>query len=188
MKIVLLRHGQSTITSSERLSAADFGRWIKAYNIAGIAPRSLPSVQAIAQARACAVTVCSNLPRSIESAMVLGVDNIAEQDALYRECEMPHAEWRVPKLSVKTWPYIFRMLQLFGYTFNSESIIEARQRAQGCTRRLCDLAQQNGSVLFVGHGSLNWLIARNLLRLGWAGPSHAGRKHWQFGVYHINSV
>ena len=188
MKIVILRHGKPKIGTSGRLAASGFGQWVAAYNRAGIDSVHAPSPNAIAQAKACSIVVCSNLPRSIESARVLGIKDIEVQDSLFRECEMPYANWSYPKLSVLGWSFVFRILQMFGYSSNAESFKEARQRAYRCALQLSELAQKNESVLFVGHGSLNWLIAKNLLRMGWVGPQNAGRKYWSYGVYHYNAI
>jgi len=188
VQIVILRHGKPKIETHGRLSAFDFGQWVAAYNRAGLDNAHAPSADAIAQARACSAVVCSNLPRSIESATALGVKHVELQDALFRECDMPYARWNYPKLSVLGWSFIFRILQVLGYSSNAESFKEAKQRAYECALRLSELAEKHQSVVFVGHGSLNWLIAKKLLHMGWVGPSHAGRKHWEFGVYHYNEI
>jgi len=187
VKIVILRHGKPKIETHGRLNAIDFGQWVADYNRAGLDDRSAPSPDAIAQAKACSVVVCSHLPRSIESATALDVKHIELQDALFRECDMPYADWNYPKLSVLGWSFVFRILQVAGYSSHAESFKEARQRAYDCALRLSELAKKYESVLFVGHGSLNWLLAKKLLRMGWVGPSHAGRKHWEFGVYRYGS-
>jgi len=186
VKIVLLRHGKPEVENSGDLSAAGFGQWITAYNEAGIDIDHAPPRQALAQAKACSVVVCSHLPRSIESAWALGVTNIEVQDALFRECDMPYADWHYPRLSVPGWSSVFRILQLMGYSSNAESFREARQRAYSCALRLSALAANYESVLFVGHGLLNWLLAGNLLRMGWVGPRSIGRRYWDYGVYGHN--
>ena len=183
MEIVILRHGKPKIGTGGRLSASAFGQWIAAYNKAGIDSTHAPSPIVIAQARTCSVAVCSSLPRSIESATLLGVNNIEVQDSLFRECDMPYADWDHPKLTVSGWSLVFRILQVLGYSSNAESFTEARHRAHRCALRLSELAQRHESVLFVGHGSLNWLISRRLLQMGWSGPGNSGRRYWEFGVY-----
>ena len=183
MNIVILRHGKPKIETPGRLNASGFGRWIAAYNKAGIDTTHSPTQNAIAQAQACSIVVCSDLPRSIESATALGIKNVKVQDPLFRECEMPYANWSYPSLSVPVWSYIFRILQLLGYASNAESFKEARLRAYGCALRLSEVAQKHESVLFIGHGSLNWLISKQLLRMGWVGPRNPGRNYWEYGVY-----
>lgn len=52
-----------------------------------------------------------------------------------------------------------------------------------CSERLAELASEHGTVLLVGHGSLNWFIARHLKKMGWSGPNKSPRKYWTFAVY-----
>jgi len=188
VKIVILRHGKPKIESCDRLSAFDFGQWVVAYNRAGLDWGYAPSPDALAQAKTCAAVVCSHLPRSIDSAAALGIKHIESQARLFRECEMPYADWNYPRLSVFGWSLVFRILQVLGYSPKAESFKEARQRAGDCALRLGELAKKHESVLFVGHGSLNWLIAKKLLRMGWVGTSHGGRKYWEFSVYRYHEA
>ncbi len=188
MEIVILRHGKPKIETSGSVSASGFGLWVDAYNKTGIDNTHAPSTNAISQAKQCSIVVCSSLPRSIESANALGVKNIEVQNSMFRECEMPYANWSHPKLSVLVWSFVFRILQMLGYSSNAESFKEARERAHLCALRLCELAKKHESVLFVGHGSLNWLISRKLLRMGWVRSKNAGRGYWDYGVYHYNAT
>lgn len=188
MEIVILRHGKPKIETRGRVTASGFGLWVDAYNKAGIDNTHGPSPSAIAVANDCSAAVCSNLLRSIESAKALGVRNIEVQDSLFRECEMPYADWTYPKFSVLGWSFVFRILQMLGYSSNAETFKEARERAYICALHLSKLAKKHEKVLFVGHGSLNWLISKELLRMGWAGPKSAGRGYWDYGVYCYNAT
>lgn len=170
-----------------KFSAFGFGQWVTAYNQAGIDLTHAPSPNSIAQAKTSTVVVCSHFPRSLESAAALGVKHVEVQDALFRECEMPYADWSYPMLSVLSWSFVFRILQWLGYSPNAESFKQARQRAHHCALHLNELAQQHESVLFVGHGALNWLISKKLLRMGWVGPRNPGRHYWDYGVYRLHA-
>lgn len=183
MEIVLIRHGMPQIEADRRLSGAAFGRWVSAYNEAGIDAASVPSEEAVAQAKSCAFVVCSSLPRSSQSAKALGVHDVGACESMFREMEMPYANARFPRLSPGTWAVIFRLLWLLGYSANAESFRDARERSRQCAERLARLASEHGKVLFVGHGSLSWLVSRYLKRMGWAGPRKAPRRYWEFGVY-----
>lgn len=183
MEIVLLRHGMPQIAKEGRLTAAEFGKWVSAYNEAGIDAASRPPQNAIVEAGKCAFVVCSSLPRSRESAKALGLKAIGACDALFREMDMPYASWRFPQLSPGVWAVIFRLIWVGGYSANAESFREARERARRCAERLALLAAEHGKVLFVGHGSLNWFVSRYLKSMGWAGPPRAPRRYWEFGVY-----
>jgi broad specificity phosphatase PhoE len=171
------------INKDQRLSAAEFGQWVSAYNNAGINAGCMPSQGAMEQARTCAFVVCSNLRRSSESAKALGLETIDACESTFREMDMPHAIWRFPRLSPGTWAVLFRLMWAAGYSANVESFSEARERARRCAERLAELASEHGKVLFVGHGSLNWFISRYLKSMGWTGPRKAPSGYWEFGVY-----
>lgn len=181
MEIVLLRHGVPAIDTSGRMNASEFGRWLRAYDAAGIKAEHPPSPEAVAAA-ADSFVVCSHLPRSTQSAAALGVSTgLSSVD--FREVEMPHAEGHRLRLSPKGWCVTFRLLWAAGYAPGVETLTEARSRSRTCATQLARLAGQHGRVLFVGHGSLLWQLARDLTRDGWRGPAKAPRRHWEFGIY-----
>lgn len=188
MEIVLLRHGMPKIDKDRRLSAAEFGQWVSAYNNAGIDIGCMPSQNTIEQAKTCAFVVCSTLLRSSESAKVLGLASIDVCESMFREMDMPYASWCFPRLSPGTWSVLFRLGWAIGYSANVESFREARERARRCAERLVELASEHGTVLFVGHGSLNWFVSRYLKSMGWASPQKAPRKYWEFAVYNYHAA
>lgn len=183
LQIVLLRHGMPRIDKDRRLSAAEFGRWVAAYDLAGIDPSCAPPLAAIEQARSCGHIVCSDLPRSLESAAAMGIADIHRGEPLFREMGMPHARLSFPRLPVSAWSMLFRLLWAAGYAGKAESFAAARARARAGAERLVHLAAEHGTVLLVGHGSLLWFIARHLRKQGWSGPQAAPRKYWEFAVY-----
>jgi len=101
---------------------------------------------------------------------------------------MPHGKWTYPKLSISSWSLIFRLFQIAGHSFNSESYKEAKERSIVCANQLADLARNHGSVLFVGHGALNWLLHKQLLRMGWSGSQKSAKDHWAFTDYAYNET
>ena len=113
VQIVILRHGKPQIKDHGRVSPSDFGQWIAAYNRAGIDPAHYPLPSAIEKARSCSIVICSDLPRSIESAAALGVQ-FAEKDSMFRECDMPYANGNHPKLPVSIWSVVFLFFQSTG--------------------------------------------------------------------------
>lgn len=187
MSITLLRHGRPDLAPTVT-SARGFADWVAAYDAAGIAADSLPPATARQLAAASASVVCSDLPRSLTSAAALGV-SAHHADPRFRELAMPAAGWRWPALSARLWAVLFRLLWLAGWRAAGrpgetvESCTEGRQRADRCAARLIELATA-GPVLFVGHGSLNWLIARRLRRAGWQSADAAPRQHWHHATFH----
>lgn len=188
MEIIILRHGKPKIAPPPRLSASEFGLWIKEYNKAGIDDSHAAPPEIVRLVKSCSVVVCSDFPRSIESAISLGVKTTQQPDMQFRECEMPYANWYYPKLPIMVWVVIFRILHFFGYSSNAESFKAAKQRAHNCALRLSELAHHHKSVLFVGHGLLNWLISKRLQRTGWVGPRSPGHKYWGHGIYRYTAT
>lgn len=183
MEITLLRHGKPVIPSLEKLSASAFIEWVQEYNASGLCPSSDPTTQALTCAKECNAIVCSDLPRSIESAKALDAGNVVLSHAVFNEAGLPIANWYTLKLSPKIWAVTFRVLWLLGYSRNSESFKEAKKRAREAVQRLMELANEYEGVLFVGHGVYNRMLANELRRLGWSGPKNPGSKHWSMGVY-----
>lgn len=178
-----MRHGRPDVDRRLWLNAAQFGDWVNAYDVAGIDTAYPPAQAAIDQAAQCAVTVCSPLSRSRESAILLGAKRIAAADSLFREMEMPHAAWRFPRLALSLWLVFFRLAWLLGYSGGVESFKLAKGRAFACAERLATMAATDENVLFVGHGSLNWFIARHLKKMGWRSSDASPRRYWAFAIF-----
>lgn len=188
MKIILLRHGEPDIDTGLMLSPREYGDWLMAFNRVSIKQALLPDADLTAWVRQCGFVVCSDLARSVDTARVLGVETPDIVDSLFREFEVPFPAWSFPKLPASSWTVLFRLMWLAGYSANAESCGAARRRAVLCMERLIVYAGQHGTVLFVGHGSLLWYLARLLQKNGWQGPLSAPRKHWEFGVYQSDGV
>ncbi len=188
MKIVLLRHGKPDITEFGKLRASELCRWIESYNSAGIIENHQPSREAIEISHNCNAVVCSDLPRSVESARVLRIKEINQIEPIFREMGLPYANWPSPKLSPNVWAALFRILWFFGYSSNAESLRAAKRRAASGANMLKEISYNNDSVLLVGHGFVNKFIAKELLSSGWQGPSSPGKKYWEFGVYEYKAT
>lgn len=184
VKIILLRHGASSVGYSGKLKASELHQWIDAYNAAGIDHKSQPSAETIDMAKACGAVVCSDLCRSVASAERLGV-SITHSDPLLREVALPYGEWHTPNASPLFWAALFRLLWFCGYSSHGESISLAKKRAMQAADKLENIAKNSGSVLHVGHGFMNRYISKALIANGWSGPNNPGRKHWGFGIYTI---
>jgi broad specificity phosphatase PhoE len=175
------------IDKDRLLNATEFGFWVSEYNAAGINVGCRPPQHAIEQVSRCAFVVCSSLPRSMESAKALGIESIDVCEAMFREMDMPHANRSFPRLSPAMWTVLFRLIWAVGYSANTESFKEARERARSCAQRLAELASVHGTVLLVGHGLLNWFIAWHLKKMGWSGPQKSPRNYWDFAMYRTSS-
>ena len=183
MKIILLRHGKPVAPILEKISATAFRQWVVEYNAAGLSPSSIPASNVLNHAQACNVIVCSNLPRSIESAKALNTGNVVFSSSIFNEAGLPTTDGYKLKLSPKVWAVMLRVAWFFGYSKNSESFAEAKKRAVEAVQKLTEIAREHDSVLFVGHGVFNRILANELRRSGWSGPNNPGSKHWSMAVY-----
>ena len=167
MEIALLRHGKPAVNSNSAVSASQFSEWISRYDNSGLAENSAPIKSSLEYAHACGVLACSSLLRSVQSAEILSASQHLTQDKLFFEAGMPYAEWNALKLPPKYWAVLFRVLWYFGYSKNSESYSDAKKRASLAAQKLIVLAETHRSVMLVGHGIFNRLIAKELKSLGW---------------------
>ncbi len=180
--IFLMRHGEPEPVSSIALSAVDMASWIAAYDATTITADKPPvATQKIADT--VQAIVCSPLLRARASAERLSPLGafVINNDA--READLPHNRWRFPRLPPKIWAVIFRIGWLGDFRPNSESLAASRQRAEWVADALVEHARTHGSVLLVGHGVMNALIAQSLRDRGWTGPRLPARSYWQVSAY-----
>lgn len=182
MKICLMRHGRPTVDLTGSARAGELSRLARRYEASGI--QDSPPRRALEAVVNDPYVVTSGLRRSIESAMALGIDSIQVQDALFREAEIPHFSKGSIRLPLNVWLPVLRLLWLFGFSRNGESLRSSLERARHAAQQLVRLAEQHGEVLLVGHGFLNHFIARELSKMGWVGPAKPGSEYWDYSLYH----
>ena len=64
-----------------------------------------------------------------------------------------------------------------------ESLSNAKGRAKKATELLVKYAQEHTSVVLIGHGFFNMLIAEELQKTGWKGKRKTSSKHWNCTTY-----
>lgn len=185
MEISLIRHGRSKCTEKDRITCNGFIEWVEKYDCHGVwEENSYPPDTLGKMAKAC-VVITSDLKRSIESAKILNKNGKMISLPLFRETELPAPYknfWGI-KLKPSLWAFLFRCLWFSGYSTRCESLSSAKQRAKEASNVLIEYAQKHESVVLVGHGFFNLLIAKELLRMGWQGKSKTGSKHWNCTTY-----
>jgi broad specificity phosphatase PhoE len=184
MKITLLRHGSPDFEWQRSVRGYEIEALEKEYDSATI--KDQPPANSIEKASQHLYVVCSDLPRSVDSAAALGVKQVHLSEKLFRELNLPYFNKLSIKLPLEVWVVILRGLWFVGFSKNSESYRNARIRAKEAASRLIELAQEHRSVLLVGHGFLNHYIAKELVGKGWLGPASPGKKYWQFGTYELS--
>ena len=179
-QIIIMRHGKPLLEKIGWISPAEMERWIELYNRSEVAIDQATAFN-IDQVRSARCIVASPARRALSSLKALGYTPQVT-DAIFCEAQLPFALWRFPRLPPLFWAAIFRILWFFGYARGAESIKEAKIRARAAARKLASLAEQ-GPVLFMGHGIINRLIAKELTALGWAGSIEQKCEYWSINVY-----
>lgn len=180
MTIILMRHGKPDHHARGRLSAQGLAEWCEAYDMALVC--DMPPDRSRAIAQQASVIVCSPLPRAHSSLTRLGLQP-TEVDALFSEVSVPLIASERLALPPLLWLMLLRLMWLCGYAGESESLVRARQRAARAADRLITLSER-GTVLLLGHGLMNKMIARELRKRGWQAEKHASSRHWSSAIYH----
>ena len=180
MTIILMRHGKPDHCAGGRLSAQGMADWCEAYDMALVC--DTPPDRSLTIARKAAVVVCSPLPRARSSLTRLGLQP-DEIDALFSEVSVPLIASERLALPSVVWLALLRLLWLCGYAGESESLRRARTRAAQAAEKLIALSER-GTVLLLGHGLMNKMIARELRKRGWQAEKHASSRHWSSAIYH----
>lgn len=170
------------IKSGAKIYACDFAKWVDDYNRAPLSASSKPTNTIMSFVSKCNATVCSHLQRSKDSANAFKPRRLIV-DQFFAEAELPSAKWKLFKLPPKYWGIIFRFLWILGYSKNVESFKSARYRASQAAYRLAELSEKYQQILLVGHGIMNRLIVRELMKNGWSCSKRPSSKYWGFGVY-----
>ncbi len=183
MEIILSRHGKSALPRVSSISGRDLGRWVDRYNAAGITTALPPPEPLRHLASSVGYLVASDRRRAIESAQWLASSREFGVDPELREAALPDSMGVVLKMSPDVWAIIARVAWWLDWRRSSESVDAARRRAGRATARLCALAVEHRTVLVVGHGVFNRLIARELTRRGWRGPRFLPLANWASATY-----
>ena len=186
MQITLLRHGKPEFELSGNVKACELSEIAKCYDLSGII--DAPPKDAMIQTKMQDIVVCSNLPRSLQSAKALGVTEVYLATPVFREASIPHFSSGSIKLPINAWVILLRGLWYFGFSKNGESLVATKERAKQATQELIRMAKQFDSVLLVGHGFINYFIAKELLSQKWRGPKKPASDYWNYSVYQYNAT
>lgn len=189
MEISLIRHGKSMCTDSKRIQSKEFKKWVEKYDDGGVFEESSYPSGTINIMDSAKVIITSDLKRSVMSAQLLNPKLQAISLPLFRETELPtpFAPLRDLKLNPRLWAGILRCIWFSGYSRDCESLSNAKNRAKKASTMLVEYAQEHSSVVLVGHGFFNLLIAKELRKLGWKGKKKTSSKHWSCTTYSFYS-
>ena len=185
MQIVLVRHGRPDVEPNDRIWP-NLVAFAREYNRAGIDPALPPPRRVRALADRSAFVLSSNLPRAIDSLRMLAPGREGPAERVYREAGFPPLPSLLVALNPPLWATL-RIAKGLGWLPDgsevAESLAKARGRARAASGRLIGLAETHGSVLLVGHGMFNTLIAAELNAAGWSGPRWPTGSYWSAATY-----
>lgn len=186
MEITLIRHGKSKHIENNIVTCEEFVEWVEKYDASGVFEENDYPPETLEKIATASIVITSDLTRSVESANLIIQNRHIRvvTDALFRETELPVPSRNLKfKMRPNSWAVIFRCLWFCGYARDCESLLEAKQRAKKASERLVKYAEEHRSVVLVGHGFFNRLIAVELIKMGWKGKRKATAKHWYCSTY-----
>lgn len=183
MRIVLIRHGQPHIALSPRTAHGGFADYIDDYEVAGLAPSSLPPEELRDLLKELTHVFSSDRPRSRQSAERLAPHAELTVDPLFAEA--PLASPRLPflKMAVPKWAVVSRILWHAGFHPGIENPRQARARAAKAADILVARAKETGIAALVAHGYFNWMIGRQLLKRGFRRTGTHQARYWNTVIY-----
>lgn len=152
IRITLLRHGRPAFELKGNVRGKDLGVIAKSYDLSGIV--GTPPRETVTAVQGNHVVVCSHLVRSFESAKALGCSEVHVKDQLFCETIIPHFGSGSVRVPVGVWIVVLRLLWLFGFSRNGESLNDARRRARKAAERLIELAEEHRMSCLLAMGSL----------------------------------
>lgn len=183
MQITLVRHGKPDHDYDTWCTPRDMKGYVEQYNKADVLPCEAGKQLADASQNA-KVIITSSLSRCIQSAECLPGTETCGSDEVFAEAHLPYTDWGWPKMPPKVWRILFRAAWFLGFSANTESISTSNARAKEAARKLIALAETHETVLLMGHGIMNILIALHLRKHGWRGPQMLIlRDYWHASIY-----
>jgi broad specificity phosphatase PhoE len=185
MEISLIRHGRSKWVQNDWITFKQFEDWVTRYDDHGVYAEETYPKETKKKLATAIMVYTSDLYRSRESAKLLIPTVDLVSDSLFRETELPTISgfFSKVKLQPSGWAVLMRCLWVAGYSRKCESFADAKNRAKQAAEELVRSAEKSQSVVLVGHGFFNILIAKELLQMGWTGAKRPATKHWQVTTY-----
>jgi hypothetical protein len=99
---------------------------------------------------------------------------------------IPNLKMPFFRFTLKTWLIILRVLLLFRIKIDGISLSDASNRAKVASKYLILLTYEYDTVVLIGHGGMNWLMKKALLKDGWKLEGKASFKN--FGTIKLKKV
>lgn len=176
-QIILIRHAKVNIDNTQTIVSSALKDWVERYDVAEIHPESQPMQKVRDLVLSADAVVTSSLRRAVDSAKLLDLD-VYEQNTIFNEAQIPNVNIPFLKFKPKTWLLILRVLLLFGFGKKDTSLKASKKQAEEAVKRLLELSDEHKSVVLVGHGGMNWLIRKVLIKEGWSVEPNPSNSNW----------
>lgn len=183
LRIVLVRHGQPHIALSPTTGHHGFRDYIGAYEAAGLDPASLPPRELVELGRELGAIFASDRARSHQSARLVAAEKPLVMDPLFAEAPLASPPVPFLKMSVPGWAVVSRLLWHVGFAPGIENAAAAKLRARKAAGILIARAEEVGGVALVAHGYFNFMIGRELTRLGFVKRGSHRARYWNTVTY-----
>ncbi len=176
-KITLIRHAKVKMDNKTKIDATALPQWIYDYDHASLDEESLAPKETIEAVENADFVLTSKLQRTIDTAYLLGLE-INEQNELFDEATVPTINIPFLKFRPVTWLTLIRIFLLFELTKKRSRIKESRDDAKKATEHLVTLTSKYDNIVVVGHAGKNWLIRKELLKMGWRLEVKSSNRNW----------
>jgi broad specificity phosphatase PhoE len=187
LRIILVRHGKPQIDDLEKITGSQYADWLQRYDEASLDRYFPPPEALLRMVDSANYIMTSSLKRSVESAKAIAPKAQHHVFLPVREARLPVFKSLDFVLPARMWINLTGCAWFFGWSAQVESLQQVSQRANLVTEELIKIAKRQGSVLLVGHGIINLLIAKNLRFLCWQGPLFPNREYWGASKYLMTS-
>ena len=92
------------------------------------------------------------------------------------------------KLKPKTWLTILRVLLLLGLGKKDTSLKASKLQAKKAIERLLELSNEYENIVLVGHGGMNWLLRKELMKEGWSLEPDTSNKNWGITLLRLENT
>jgi broad specificity phosphatase PhoE len=181
MKIIIMRHAKVLI-KNRKIYANELKEAIEEYDITPIETNIKNHQELLEVANSCNYFVSSGLSRSVDTLALLDKkpDYI---NRLFAEVESPYTKLKIMKLPLFTWGFWFKLAWFMGFSGGAKSYKESKIEAFEASKILIDFAKEYNSVMLMGHGLKNRLIAKALKKQGWIESKKMKMDNLDYGVF-----
>ncbi|MCE9596625.1 MAG: histidine phosphatase family protein [Spirochaetia bacterium] len=122
--------------------------------------------------------ISSDLPRALETAILMTGKHPLETNELFREVPLPRFKGRI-RLPAVLLAIISRLGWYFGWMDSVESRAQTKTRVSKSADLLENRALSNKRVTLFAHGFFLWLLLRELRRRGWTSEKEGPFKYME---------